>query len=366
MNKKQALVTEILERLSVLDIPSEELYAKNEFWSEYPDGHYNSTIYPSIEGLLSCLTKDSLQAIVDKDYIELGKTFNSAWNEWGRAGYLQSVPEVIQDRTGVPILRLRHDCYLHWFRGYGFQNSYDAYCNGSNGESPKTFNKIREAITTDIDNPAEWNKTWALFRKAMVLSYPAQACAGKNVFYKMLNEHSDVFDDFITQTDKAVMRVGLDPSMTWNEMKEQASKQQFNCSIDLEVPIVLRNPKGESNQVCGILRFGKSSVSFTWSEDLQSRSMCINFPKWSAGDATLDTTATFLSQREYLLECWVNLGYTLLTMAGVICAPYHIALSARRNIDVAAVNWCDQDTCVTNIRTLNEVCSMGLVGALTK
>lgn len=358
MNKKQALVTEILERLSVLDIPSDELYAKDEFWSEYPDGHYNSTIYPSIEGLLSCLTKDSLQAIVDKDYIEPGKTFNSAWNEWGRAGYLQSIPEVIQDRSGVPILRLRHDCYLHWFRGYGFQNSYDAYCNGSNGESPKTFNKIREAITTDIDNPAEWNKTWALFRKAMIVSYPAQACAGKTVFYKMLNEHSDVFDDFITLTDEKCLHLDLDPSMTWNVMKEQASKQMFNCSIDFEVPIMIKSTKAEKQQFCGILRFGKSAVSYTWCENMQSHSMCINFPKFGKN--------TLLHQQEYLLECWVNLGYTLLTMAGIICAKYNIVLPANRKINVIDVSWTQSELWATNISTLNEVCSRGVSEALTK
>lgn len=380
MSKKQEMVNELIERLSVLNIDDNtatlgnlRLHAEDKFWERYPDGHCNSILEaPSVEGRLSCLAEESLQAILANDLIDPEISFSDLWGKWGRAGYFKCAPSIIKDRQGTPILRMRHDCYLHWFRGNGFQVSYDAYCNGSNGSSFMNFFTTRKAITlpecssyrdeddytTDFD--AMWNHEWSLFRKAMVVSSIAQACAGKSVFYQMVNEHSSVLDEFISMTDNRCMKIDVDSSLSWSDMYREASGARFSCPMELEVPVVTSRNNDKDVNVLGILRFGKSAVSFTWSEKGRLHSLCIEFPEWEreawADEVSGGVERCMLDMRNYLLECWVNLGYTLITLAGIICERYVISPDKGKKFDSFPVAWWTRNECASNLTELYSCC----------
>lgn len=70
---------------------------------------------------LRFLPEDNLQKILDCD-IKDWSEFSKVYNAWGRAGALRFEP-YMTDQHENPTLVLRHNRYLHMFRGYHFQAS---------------------------------------------------------------------------------------------------------------------------------------------------------------------------------------------------------------------------------------------------
>lgn len=382
MNKKQSLVEELLQRMSVLNIPDsaeddlveDRLRATNDFWERYPEGHCNSMFYPSIEGLLSCMTEEQLQRLVDEAKFEPGKKFRDVWLAWGRAGYFKSEPQLLEEGR-TPVLRVRHDCYLHWFKDSGFQNSHDAYANGSNGSSYMTFSSARRAMdcppcssfrddddyTTDFD--VLWNKDWRVFRRAMFLSFAFQACLDKRVFQQVLLTQADLFDRFLNLTDEKVAHAHTDVSLGYNELRAVCAATEFDGPVLFEIPLVYK-PANWDMSVYAILRFSETCVGITWHEGESVQHMAIRFPKWEQ-EAWLEEARCMdlscehpemLPVREYYHECWLDLAITLCGLARIGTDRCWMRPWRETKFSLAPIVFWTEDQCASGYEKISTVC----------
>ena len=334
MNKK-TLVQQVLEQMEKAEVVFDKdtrVRTEGRFWDYYPEGHYATPFYYCVEEHLSCLDENSLQQILELAPYSHGITFGSLWKAWGRAGCFKCKPTILTwGNRKAPVLRIRHDSYLHYMRGYAFQNSYDAHCNGSNGESSNLHQDIRAislspyALDEEQDEDAQyeaWEKKWALFRKAMIVQHPFVACGGRQTFYAMLDEYPEVFEEFINLTDSQVLSLNLDPTLTLEEMRKQCKDQPYDWRRGVfELALMYQN------QCYGRLRFGETSVSFTWRRNKETHCSTIDFPEWDKqsyfselydiGDMASGVRPEQLSQREYLHACWNGLATMLLSLEGV-------------------------------------------------
>ena len=191
MNKKTLVqqVIEQMEKASVVFAEGTQVWSSDRFWVRYPEGHYASSYCYCVEEHLSCLDEQSLQKILELVPFTEGIEFDALWKAWGQSGCFKCEPAILtwEDKK-VPILRIRHDSYLHYMRGYAFQNSYDAHCNGSNGASNNLEQDIRAITWSEYSLGEEqdeytirpqWEEKWALFRKAMIVQHSFVACGGR-------------------------------------------------------------------------------------------------------------------------------------------------------------------------------------------
>ena len=146
----------------------------------------------------------------------------------------------------------------------------------------------------------------------------------------MLDNNPDVFDQFINLTDQQVMRLNLDPELTLEKMRKQCSGQGYDWRRGaFELSLMCQD------QLYGKLRFGETSVSFSWRRNGETQCSTINFPEWNKqtyfeelydiGDMNAGYPQQ-LSQREYLRSCWTGLAVMLMSLEGVgvsqgLCAP---------------------------------------------
>lgn len=343
MNKK-TLVQQVLTQMEKAEIVFNEytrVHAEENFWERYPDGHYATSAYYCVEEHLSCLDENSLCQILELAPFPKSIEFPALWRAWGREGCFKCEPTILTwENRRAPVLRIRHDSYLHYMRGYAFQNSHDAFCDGSNGESSNLTKDIRAiswseyALGDEQDESKErdkWQKEWALFRKAMIVQHPFVACGGLQTFYAMLDEYPEVFEKFINLTDSRVMELNLDPTLTLEEMRKRCKDKPFDWRRGVfELALMYQN------QYYGRLRFGETAVSFTWRSNKETHCSTINFPEWdkqsyfselyNIRDMNADLRPEQLSQREYLHACWNGLATMLLSLGGVsisqgYCAP---------------------------------------------
>lgn len=333
MNNKQQLVNSVLAKIEEAQVEladEQDLRSQDvSFWKRYPTGHCN--VEYSVEEQLSCLTEEQLQRVANLQ-ITTGTKFRDMWREWGKAGVFECAPTLMRTESGIPVLRVRHDSYLHWMRGYCFQNSYDAHCNGSNGASGSTLARDTCIIelsgysrlwdNEDTDGVQEaWEAQWAVFRKAMILAHPFMACAGKNSFHRMLVCHADTFEEFMNQTDDNIMKLRLDKSLTLAAMRKKCASTEYDSTTLLDLAVM----SAPGKQV-GLLRFGRTAVQFSWNSCEGFKQLTIKFPEWDkdayvqelydCGDMNACHPMQAVEQ-EYLYSIWCNLSATLLTLAGV-------------------------------------------------
>lgn len=385
MYKKQQLVTSILESIEkahvVLDAKAQQelrVADSNWYWNGNPDGHCNFD--DTVEEVLSCLTEMQLQKIIDLTTlcgIKEGAKFRELWREWGQQGVFDCKPEVLTTSAKVPILRIRHDCYLHWMRGFCFQNSYDSHCNGSNGSSGSTleqdvrivtipaYSNLWEKEDEGVDVAGEWNEKWALFRKAMILAHPFLACVGKASFYSMLDRYPTVFEEFFNQTDENVMRLGLSKELTVERIKEQCSSAQFSGPTIVELAVILKNPDSH----VATLRYGAQAVQLSWNYHGAYRQMTIQFPAWDKDSYVAEMwecadwnacSPMQACESSYLYNIWCNLTAVLLTFAGLTPHQFGINIIKGRDFTITPVMMYPEEarvSCLSDVWSeLYEVC----------
>lgn len=307
MNKKQELVNQVLAKLEKSHVAlgaETSLRAPNDFWKQHPNGHYTDMFDYSIECLLSRLTEENLAQLTAAD-IPADVSFSALWRQWGLKGYLRSTPQLLEF-GGVPTLRIRHDSYLSWFRGYCFQNSYDAYGAGSNGESDKDL-----AAAVDIcQYIMRITPKWAQRCHALLLSYPFYACRGKQTFYKALQEHPEAFDQLLLRTDEKLMHVGLPADATLNGLMDYMRTETMRSLIAYEFPIVC------NEQQIALLCLGTWSIQLIWVQEHVRNTFTLNFPYWEE-EMPLDADT-------YRILMWAGLSYTMLTLAGFSATEHKI------------------------------------------
>lgn len=344
MNKKQTLVSALTTKLEdlgvILSTGTEDavsFHADAKFWERYPEGYHSSLEGDCLEEDLSCLSVSTLEAILASDAFKPGIAFSDLWKEWGRRGFFKIDPEIIDTGDGIPVLHARHDCFLHWYKDAGFQNSYDAYCNGSNGSSSFDFGIIRRAITIppcsslyeeDIgaDESNDWNLKFAAFRRAMFYSPAFQACVSKPVYQQLFRSNPAVFDEFMNRTDARCVHAGTDSALGLEALRERFEDSKFNFPAELEIPLAYCPHEGK--RVFAVLRYNRDSVSLSWSEGGRPKQLTAHFPMWDEQAWIYEAECMDLGcespqnlpESTYVYYCWLHLTYTLLSLSGFYCA----------------------------------------------
>lgn len=327
MIKKHELVNQVLERLeeaNVVQDSYESLRADGFFWEYYPQGHCNN-LDSSVEGELSCLTEENLAAILALGTPSQGIAYSALWREWGAQGCLRSVPEILNIER-VPVLRVRHDSYLSYFRGYRFQNSYDAYGHGSNGESNGDLGRCVD-ICMRLNHPdflAGCNDIMedelAVLCTALVYSYPFEACRGKAAFYKALQNNPEIFDKFMGDTATSSMHITLDNRVTLSVLREKMTKETPSGILMLELPVM-----DNDNQIA-TLRLYSTAVQIGWRSNGEYHAYTLRFPQFNY---ELDE-----DENKFIDYMWDRLCITLLTLAGFIPNERRIVPQLNMKCDV--------------------------------
>lgn len=377
MNKKQQLVSELTERVKSAGVilPNDarerpwEIYAGARYWKEFPDGHCRKGVigHPvSLESNLACLSEDTLTAILADDKITEGCTWNDLWKAWGRAGYFICEPSLVYlPGSKIPTLRMRHDCYLHLFRGYGFQNSRDIMDDGSNGFSgnhlqlvcnlidPVRRDSIYEGFGGDAEELVEatWKREWAVFRKAMVIAFPFQACWNIAAFDRLLEEKPEMFNEFVNLTDEHGMYQDLNSDIgvreiqaaAWNTTRDPDDTE----GLKLTVPMVMTSRSGGAKFLCGILRFYEDAVSLTWSVKGERKFLSLSFPKYEQGVST---------ERDYYYYIWTSLALVLLKFSGMWFGVYSTELPKKAAWDSVPPVFYNSEECADSLNRMWDFC----------
>lgn len=328
MNRKQDMVKELVERINAsIALPEDlPLWAEKDFWEKYPDGHCDDFANPTVEGQLSCLTVESLERLMLNDCVSISTSWTDLWRHWGEQGYLKTAP-YIMDNSRLHVLRLRHDSYLHLWRQNGFQNSYDAYGHGDNGQSAMDMQEAIRAITlseyakryeNDGESDAAWNAENRVFRKAMIMRYMFEACSKHQTFVRHLQSYPEVFDRFIAEVDARALELSLDKDLTLRTIKELCQKEEATGNQCLYLALTQRHHCDET--VFAGLTLNTTSVCLRWVNGKEDCKYTINFPAWDCvayqeeredcGDNQM------LSEKEYIAACWRGLSLFLLSLAG--------------------------------------------------
>lgn len=337
MNKKQELVEKVLEKLEKSEVVLTEgstLRAYANFWDKYPDGHYGDMMEDSIEHLLSRLLEENLEQIANAT-IPHKTEFSVLWREWGKQGFLKSEPKLL-DIGGISTLRIRHDSYLSWFRGYCFQNSCDAYGNGSNGESRKNLQDIMNICKDLLERSSEW----ATCCHALLLSLPFSACRGKKSFHTALHDYPDAFDALMEQTNKRLMHIQLPDGMTLGGLSTAMLKAWTPSIPFYEFPIV------RAGKLFALLRISRRSVQLIWMLDRVRSSFTVNFPVWD-DEMSLDENA-------YYNQMWEGLAVTMLTLAGFMVTEYQITPLEPARTNASSALFHKPDAAIDSLSALSK------------
>ena len=337
MNKKQELVEKVLEKLEKSECVIEEgsaLRASVSFWDKYPDGHYADMMDDSVEHLLSRLTEANLGQIANSP-IPSKTEFYVLWREWGKQGFLKSKPELM-DVGGIPTLRIRHDSYLSWFRGYCFQNSYDAYGNGSNGESRKNLQDVMNICKDLLERSPEWTTCC----HTLLLSAPFSACRGKRSFHAALQECPEAFDALMEQTNKRLMHIQLPEGMTLDKLSATMRKETAAATVFYEFPIT------RAGKLFALLCISRRSVQLIWMLDRVRSSFTVNFPVWD-DEMSLDENA-------YYNQMWEGLAVTMLTLAGFMVTEYQITPLEPARTNASSALFHKPDAAIDSLSALSK------------
>lgn len=337
MNKKQELVEKVLEKLEKSEVvlaDGSTLRACANFWDKYPDGHCADMMGDSIEHLLSRLVEENLEQIANTT-LPPKTEFSVLWREWGKQGFLKSEPKLL-DIGGIPTLRIRHDSYLSWFRGYCFQNSCDAYGNGSNGESGKNLQDVMNICKDLLERSPEW----ATCCHALLLSFPFSACRGKRSFHTALHDHPEAFDALMEQTNKQLMRIQLPDGMTLGGLSTNMLEEEAAAKVFYEFPIVC------AGKLFALLCVSRKSVQLIWMVYRIRNSYTVNFPVWD-GEMSLD-------ENDYYTLMWEGLAVTMLTMAGFMVTEYRITPLDPARTNASPALYYNPNTAVDSLSALGK------------
>ena len=259
-----------------------------------------------MEEWLAMLLDSDLEKIIADDCIRNGMEFDALWKEWGKKGYLNSEPMLLD--LEYPSLRLRHDCYLSWFRGYRFQNSYDYYGDGSNGESA---NNLREILQL-LENISYNNED--LFKTAMLISYPLEAMSQIKAGHSMLREHPELFDLFMKKTALECMSPLSFELVSVKDMQLKFTQERTGYKPALT--LYLANAWKEKRWVFATLNYYLDCVELTWSSNSERKCLAVKFPEWTL--TRYNESPGLVYKDEYLKLVWNRLTITLLGLARIV------------------------------------------------
>lgn len=141
---KTELVAAICEQLNAHGFTDTDVYGIESPYT--PDSGFG-------EGL-SFMPTENLQKILQTEITDWSN-FRNVYESWGRAGVLRFTPYMVDDDT-LPSLVLRHNRYLHMFRGYRWQVSSTVDGKIDNGSCAYRVNfltqcsRYNEALTKSL------------------------------------------------------------------------------------------------------------------------------------------------------------------------------------------------------------------------
>lgn len=184
---KKDLLQQISERLNAKGFTegrSEDLLSSDR--KPYEVGH-------GLMKQFEWLPEENLKKISEFD-ISQYKDFNSVYQAWGRKGFFKFVP-YLTDMDDNPTLVLKHNKFMHMFRGYHFQIS-----GTHNGIGECNIGSFRTSGLLDVLRYSKYADSHLLF----ILLYSAMIDCGfqNDNFRYAFYDHTDVIDKFFAASMK--------------------------------------------------------------------------------------------------------------------------------------------------------------------
>ncbi len=250
------------------------------------------------------LPTDNLQQILNcnvDDWSDFGKVYNT----WGRAGALRFKPysDHCEDN---PSLVIRHNRYLHMFRGYHFQASYTVNGIGDAGSG---------SYRTDFLVRAEY---WQYLINNGLISYMLWWSAFIDVgfqfrnFAELFEEDIHVLEDFLSESMKF-----------WNHKFEYKWSDVAECiefsHSDIDVNVRKMYQISDDDRVGAYLAIGNKSIQVqtkkgTWALTLPDLMTGTGYISTSEEDMEGFEEEVSILERNHYLEM---LAVMLLKLAGI-------------------------------------------------
>lgn len=186
-------------------------------WSKDNDGHLGSDImFPTSA---KWLPLENLRKLLSIDVSDC-KDYSAAYQKWGREGALKFEPYIVNTADhDNPSMCIRHDRFLHMFRGYYFQVSgtVDGIYSASNGSYHTNF----------LTMSGYYEKVLSKSLLAYLLWWAAMIDAGFyfDNFSNQFDNNRDVQEKFINASAKYWRFEGkytwddIEPYIEWSEDK---------------------------------------------------------------------------------------------------------------------------------------------------
>ena len=196
---------------------------------------------------LMYLPRQNLKAILDCD-ISGCRDCMGAYQLWGRAGALRFEPYIVKD-SGNPTLVIRHNRYLHMFRGYYFQVSETVDGIGDAGHNSYNTDFIArrsgsEMLTRGLIGYMLW---WASL---------IDAGFRYNNFVGLFNDNREVLERFLKESSDYW---GRDYRYTWEDVAEYVKFSDGAIDNRREIYHLIRDGK-DGETVCAHFAIGEKTV----------------------------------------------------------------------------------------------------------
>lgn len=289
----EQLVEEVCRRLNENGLRDVGVFGDElEFTTD--DGFCKGLLYLPRENLIRMV-----QCPID-DWSDLGKVYNA----WGRAGALRFEPYVVDEDTN-PSLVVRHDRYIHMFRGYHFQASGTIDGIGDCGSG-----------SYRIDFLTNGGRHGGVIKDSL-LSYMLWWASFIDVgfrfdnFVKLFNSKRDVLEHFLNLTIKYC---GGPSSYRWDDIENHIEIGDGNIDIYNRKMYQLQS---EGNGVDAYMAIGYNSVQV---ETVDNKLVTIHIPEPGFGtsynfESELDSDDWTEYDRECLMLADYHFREILLVMA---------------------------------------------------
>lgn len=291
MSDKQKLISTLIENLqrAKVELPDDMTFrAEKDIWEKHPDGYYNPCTSRSVEGALSCFTEQMLNKCLKVDIPE-HIPYTELLLRWNRFGVLQDEPSILYIK-GFPVLRIRHDLYLHAVDDYGFTLCCDAYESDHCRSSSMDMNGVTylthvtpHVNTTDACTKIEASSlTDYAFKWLLILRYPFEICGVEKDFHRILRRYPDLFSSFMTEVVSCNKGFEKAEALDLVKLKTNISKEKFNSDIKFSIVLTCEQVSkfgGISRKAFARLDYSNTAVHMQWNGD--PGTCAVRIPKWN-------------------------------------------------------------------------------------
>lgn len=304
----------------------------------------------------------------DLEKLKYAKNFEDFMNDLAVRNYLKFKPFVTKNAYGTPTLVLRHNRFVHLFRGYYFQVSYSANGEGeyrtANVRLDNLLSNIKKIMLVSpddcdalYDGTSDKELSEAVKRSKLpeIVAYMncINVCFGIEAFDKLLVESPEVVDEFVRE---AMSKVIPGYSLTYKELVSSICTPE-NDFLELQDPLVVyKIPDSATQDICRVSIYDWHSICVEAMTDKTYHKYLYTIPEIKLSEVFLETYKDCLWVTEFPEELKKSLLLQLVSFAlnsvGVVC-NYMVAYSVYKgkNANLLSLN----NKYVKVLNSLNDV-----------